>query len=132
MDPSQILPLLDRPVVVLVAVGALFVLPKIFPVLSPIAAPVLAWLLKRAKPAAPATPASPAVPAGPPPVDTAPPAPVKRPLADLSLRILAAIAARRYPHLTQEEATERFLVQEASNGYYHDDQVREKEALAKK
>ena len=131
MELSQILPLLDRPVVVLVLVGALFVLPKIFPAVAPIAAPLLAWLLKRVKPAAPAAPANPAVPAGPPPVDTTP-VPVKRPLADLSLRILAAIAARRYPHLTQEEATERFLVHEASSGYYHDDQEREKEALAKK
>jgi hypothetical protein len=53
----------------------------------------------------------------PNPSDPIPAAPTGRPLLDLALRILAGIAARRFPKLTQSEAMERYLVEEAGTQY---------------
>ncbi len=59
------------------------------------------------------------------------PLPIERPLVDLSLKILAGIAARKYPFLSPDDAMERYLVEEANSGFYFDDVKREKAAEQK-
>lgn len=93
--------------------------PKLYAVVGPALAAVLAKL----KPTQPAPapmpdPNTPVPPPGPPPVLP----PTGRPLIDAALKILLGIAQRKFPTLTPAEAFERHLVSEASHAAYMEDQ----------
>ncbi len=101
------------------AIGGLVMLvgPKLPAWLKPLAAALLA----RLKPApAPAPVPAPDAPANPLPA-------TGRPLLDLALRILAAVAAKKFPSLSAEAALERYLVEQTHYGFYALDAIDAKE-----
>lgn len=115
---EALVPLLNSPLGVVVALVAVVVLPKLFPALGPVLSALLA---KLKRPAPEPTP-------GPNPADPPAVPATGRPLIDLALKILAAIAARRFPDLTREAALERYLVEQTQTEYAAADAVRAKSA----